>query len=128
MQRLPCLYATSSPLGGRGVFTFEPISAGSLLEICPVILIPEEQVEAIHKTVLHDYYFLWGPEEKQAVIALGFGSLYNHSFQPNAEYEVDQDNLSLNFYALRDLQPGEEITVNYNGDPDDSSPVWFEHE
>ncbi len=30
------------------------------------------------------------------------------------------------FTALRDIAPGEEITVNYNGSPEDQSAVWFE--
>ena len=30
------------------------------------------------------------------------------------------------FTALRAIEPGEEITVNYNGDPEDGSPVGFE--
>ena len=30
------------------------------------------------------------------------------------------------FTALRDIAAGEEITVNYNGEPDDETPVGFE--
>ena len=30
------------------------------------------------------------------------------------------------FKALRDIAAGEEITVNYNREPQDRSPVWFE--
>ena len=30
------------------------------------------------------------------------------------------------YTALRDIAPGEEITVNYNGDPSDRSPVGFD--
>ena len=34
--------------------------------------------------------------------------------------------LSKSFTALRDIEPGEEITVNYNGKPKSRSAVWFE--
>ena len=27
--------------------------------------------------------------------------------------------------AIRDIQPGEEITINYNGDPESQDPLWF---
>jgi hypothetical protein len=27
---------------------------------------------------------------------------------------------------LRDIDPGEEITVNYNGEPEDAAPVGFQ--
>ncbi len=28
--------------------------------------------------------------------------------------------------AYRDIEAGEEITVNYNGSPDNQSPIWFD--
>ena len=58
-------------------------------------------------------------------LALGYGSLYNHSYRPNARYD-DIGQLTKIFTALRDIPPGEEITVNYNGDPSDRAAVAFE--
>jgi SET domain-containing protein len=57
-------------------------------------------------------------------VALGYGSLYNHSYQPNARYD-DESGKTKVFSALRDIAPGEEIVVNYNGVPEDKTPVWF---
>jgi SET domain-containing protein len=31
----------------------------------------------------------------------------------------------MQYKALRDIEAGEEITVNYNGDPDSREPVEF---
>jgi SET domain-containing protein len=28
--------------------------------------------------------------------------------------------------ALRDIEAGEEVTTNYNGNPDNLKPVWFD--
>jgi len=48
----------------------------------------------------------------------------NHSCDPNCDtYEEDR---RIYIRAIRDIQPGEEITINYNGDPDDGSPMEFE--
>jgi len=58
-------------------------------------------------------------------IALGYGSLYNHSYTPNAHYR-DIGRRSKEFLAVRDIAAGEEITVNYNGDPQDRTAVDFE--
>ena len=58
-------------------------------------------------------------------LALGYGSLYNHSYRPNARYDDVGQRTKL-FTALRAIEPGEEITINYNGDPEDGSPVGFE--
>jgi len=125
MQRIPFIYVAPSKIEGRGVYTSENIEAGTLLEICPVIVVPEKDVEAIHHTALHDYYYFWGEEQKEACIVLGFGSMFNHSTQPNAEVVPAYDNLSFNYYALTDIKAGEEILVNYNGDEDDTL-IWFE--
>ena len=72
-----------------------------------------------HDSTLHDYYFLWGDEENQCAIALGFGSLYNHDYEPNARYFVDPEEETMEIYATKEIFPGDEITVTYNGHPDD---------
>ncbi len=125
-QQIPYLYIASSDLHERGVFCATFIPEGSIIEICPVIFIPSADMEHLKKTVLYDYYFIWGEDEKSGGIALGYGSVYNHAYQPNARYYVDFETLSLEIYAIRDIEPGEEITINYNGEPEDQSKVWFE--
>ncbi len=127
MQRIPSLFVTTSKVHDRGVFTSADIAKGTLLEVCPVIIIPELEVDIIHSTILHDYYYYWGEEEKEAVIVLGFGSIYNHSYSPNVEAIPDYENKNFDYYALRDIQAGEEIFVNYNGDDSNAKdPLWFE--
>jgi uncharacterized protein len=125
-QRVPFLYISDSGLGGRGVFTGETLEEGDLIEICPAIVLPEEDLPKIHDTRLHDYYFLWGEEQNRCAIALGNGSLFNHSYQPNARYLLDYEHETIDFYAIKTIRPGEEITVNYNGDPEDQALVWFD--
>ncbi|MCB0522647.1 MAG: SET domain-containing protein-lysine N-methyltransferase [Lewinellaceae bacterium] len=125
-QRVPFLYITQSDLGGRGVFTGEPLDEGDLIEISPVIVLPEAELSIIHNTFLHDYYFLWGEAQKQCAIALGYGSLYNHSYEPNARYLLDYEHGTIDFYCIKKIEAGEEITVNYNGEPDVKTPVWFD--
>lgn len=126
MQRLPGIYFAPSDKGGRGVFSAIYISVGTLIEVCPMIVLPAEDFQKIHDSSLHDYYFLWGDEENQCAIALGFGSLYNHDYEPNARYFVDPEDETMEIHAIREIFPGEEITVTYNGHPDDKSLVWFE--
>lgn len=126
MQRVDSLFIAPSSLGGRGVFTGAPIPKGSIIEISPMIVLPVEEHEQLDATGLQDYYFMWGEKDQQCAIALGYGSLYNHSFEPNAQYRPDFVRRTLDFFAVRDIAAGEEITVNYNGDPRDAAPVWFE--
>jgi SET domain-containing protein len=109
---------------GRGVFARRPIAEGDVIESCPVLVMPAADLRRGEDwTHLGDYCFEWG--EGTMALALGFGSLYNHSYRPNARYEDVAGPTKL-FVAVRDIAAGEEITVNYNGEPDDASPVWFD--
>lgn len=126
MQAIPSLYIAPSDLGGRGVFSAADIPAGSVIEVSPVITMPISERPHLDETALYDYYFIWGEEDDQLAIVLGYGSMYNHSYEPNAQYAPDYEGNTLDFYALRDIKAGEEITVNYNGDPSEHDELWFE--
>jgi hypothetical protein len=47
-----------------------------------------------------------------------FGSKLNHSYNPTGALRYDYGTKSDNIYATRDLNPGEEITVDYRKTPD----------
>ena len=123
---LGSLYIQQSDGKGKGIFTKEAIVAGTVIEIAPVILLPEQDSALIDKTHLYNYYFLWGERHKNYAICLGYGSLYNHSYEPNCIYETYYEDEVIHFIALRDIAVGEELTINYNHDPTDPKPVWFD--
>ena len=109
---------------GRGVFARGFIPQGAEIERVPVIVIPADQVlEEDVDGVVQDYVFQWG--RGTVALALGFGSLYNHSYEPNARYD-DIGRRTKVFTAVTDIQPGDEITINYNGHEEDQTPVWFD--
>ena len=58
--------------------------------------------------MLDDYYFDWGEEGDYFAICLGYGSLYNHEYEPNAEYGMDFTAQTIDFYAIKDIAPGDE--------------------
>ena len=45
----------------------------------------EEYAKGLAETVLKDYCFNWA--EGKVALALGYGSIYNHSYRPNARYD-----------------------------------------
>ena len=51
--------------------------------------------------------------------------MYNHSYTPSAILDELFDELMIEIVALRDIRQGEEITVNYNGDPENQEALWF---
>lgn len=111
---------------GRGVFATKQYRVGSIIEECPVVVLPSHGRTAIDKTSLYDYYFSWGANQEKAAIALGYGSLYNHSYKPNAVYKKITDENVILFIAYRGVKPGDEITVNYNEDPTGNQALWFD--
>lgn len=122
----PNIYLAETETKGRGVFAARPIPVGDTIEICPVIVLPEDETALINQTHLYNYYFGWSEDLTVVGIALGLGSIYNHSYQPNAQYLKHFSRAELEFVALRDIAQGEEITVNYNHEPTNLKKVWFE--
>ena len=122
----PYLFVASSNGKGRGVFTNENIPSKSIIEISPVIVLPAKDRKTVDQTLLHDYIFEWGDTRRQACIALGYVSLYNHSFTSNCEYEMDYDYQLITIRAVRSIKKGEELFINYNGTWNDVRPLWFD--
>jgi uncharacterized protein len=112
---------------GRGVFSTAEIEDRAVIERCPVILIssaPERNLIAC--TSLANYVFKWITNEEIIAVALGYGSLYNHSSKNNAMYKMNKEENTLDIIALRTIKPGEEITINYVGSTGKDPVKWFE--
>ncbi|WP_138503617.1 SET domain-containing protein [Nostoc sp. PA-18-2419] len=117
------LIVGNTKLKGRGVFAQKRFLKGEILERVPVIVIPAQEVKLIDQTVLANYYYDW--EDEAGAIALGLLSLFNHSYHPNTYYVKKFAEREVELIAYRDIEVGEEITANYNGSPEDLSPIWF---
>jgi SET domain-containing protein len=107
----------------RGVFATVDITKGTLIHQAPVVPYPNEDHEHVEKTILEDYVFEYGANH--TAILLGYGSLINHSYEPNATYDINFENHTFDFYAYTDIKAGDEIVINYNGEEDNMDPLWF---
>jgi SET domain-containing protein len=123
---LPFLFIAPTASMGRGVFTSSPIAAGTIVEIAPVIVMSQEERQQLDQTKLHDYIFEWGDQREYCCMALGFIPMYNHSYASNCEYEMDFEQEQIQVTAMRDILEGEELFINYNGDWNDETRVWFD--
>jgi len=123
---LPILYIMETDQRGRGVFTTEAIPAGTTIEIAPVIVLNPSERAVVDSTLLHDYIFEWGIDEKQAAVALGYASIYNHSVDANCKYDMDFEHKTIQIQTIREVAVDEELCINYNGDGVTDKPVWFE--
>jgi len=124
IQQHPGLYFAPSGKHRYGMYCTEDIVKDSVIEICPIIVIPgEEARQIVRGFVLYEYYFEW--KKENIAIALGYGSLYNHSPKPKAVFEADYKNQLIIFKSLEAIPSGTEILVDYHaGTPDEK--VWFE--
>ena len=126
MLHVPGLYLLEDELKGRCIYTSVDLQPNDLIEICPIIKIPSGQLKHIDQTKLYDYYFLWEEEGFEACIALGYGSLYNHSSTPNAEVIMDYDDGTIRIEATQSIKASSEILIDYTGGTRDVIKLWFE--
>jgi SET domain-containing protein len=113
------------PPRGQGVFAQKEFRPGATIEISPLILLAATEREYLQCTSLFRYYFLVGNRETPVALGLGYSSLYSHAGKANAAYSVSLEDASIIIKACKSIRPGDEITLNYNGSPDDTTPVYL---
>lgn len=121
----PAVVVRESSRHGRGVFAARTLSRGELLDNSPALLLGESEGARVMHTSLREYVFY---VEGRYAIVCGPTTFCNHSYDPNARYVVDVDGEAIELHARRDIAAGEEILINYNGDPADRARLWFDVE
>lgn len=112
---------------GRGVYARCDIKKQEIIEKCPVIEVPKHDLANLKESILVTYFFYFGKKRERLAVALGFGSIYNHTRSPNAKYEISLTKNTIDFIALNDIKKDDEITINYNpGILKNKNPLWFE--
>lgn len=109
LYRHPGIEIRRSDRNGWGVFARRNIKKYSLLEEVPIIVIDAEKMVGIDECLKYSYGF----SDTQNMIGLGFAGLYNHSFDPNANWKKDHVNMIMEHFAIKDIAAGEEILINY---------------
>ena len=117
------LFVARSPIHGTGVFAARAFEPGDVVETVPVIVCAAGEEELLEQTNLRGLYFHW---DDGVALALGFGSLYNHAWGSNARYEPDPEAELIRFICVRPIGRGDEVTINYTGDPDGVGDLWFD--
>ena len=114
-------------IGGHGVFATELIKKHEVFESSPVLtwhfsFLRDYQKLHDARHILDDHVFLWS--NANVAFCLGYGTIYNHSNEPNAMHRAVHDDKwpRLEFIAKRDIQPGEEIFHHYSPK---AGPLFF---
>lgn len=113
---------------GRGVFADRAYRKNETVEVSPVLLLEVsfEDLPGYLQNIVYDWGYLTGSGQPAHAIALGVGSLLNHSDTPNLAFSAAPSLRAIRFTATRDVAPGEELCVNYNQDMAPGEKDWFE--
>lgn len=105
------------------VITTEAIETGEVIEVAPVTPIygpePAGSIHAVHATA-----FAWEVADEQdarhpdlpvvtRALAHGLVGVYRHSAAPTADLRKHLAEFKVEAFALRDLEPGEEVTLDF---------------
>ncbi|KAH9911503.1 uncharacterized protein B0H18DRAFT_892713 [Fomitopsis serialis] len=104
---------------GRGVYAARTLEPRTVVEISPVLLFSKAEYEEHGRHTLLDHYtFRW--RDGRMALALGLGSLFNHSQQPNVSYTLDTETESIRYMTTRRIQEGDELCIFYG------HKLWFD--
>ena len=113
------------PIAGRdaALSAVQRITAGTVIETTPVVPyrtkcgrdeMPDRSLPPELADLPHDW------DEHHGCLVFGAMQFTNHSDMPNAEFTRDIAALTMTFTALRDIEAGEEITIDY------AIPIWWD--
>lgn len=100
---------------GFGVYATEKISAKELIEECHLMpAITKDDFDSCSTAFpIESFSYQTKSGENEQVVALGFANTYRHSTKSNAVWLQHETVRAFQFYALEDIEPGEEIRINY---------------
>lgn len=97
-----------SPTHGFGVFADKKIRKGELIEECYFLI-----GRGGDKSLENFYFDAINSKYKRYATFFGYGSIYNHSEDPNADYFINLTRRVSRFVAQRTIEKGEEILISY---------------
>lgn len=105
-----------SPGKGLGVFATEKIYTREIIEECHLLTLPITKGESTSLLIDYRFNYPQGDDWNEQVVALGYGSIYNHSDKPNVTWETHPKYKAFQFIATRDIEVGEELCTYYGSD------------
>lgn len=113
-SHIPCvredLEIRYSTRNGRGVYALRTIEARTRVSCCPFVVV-QGRLEKYTYSIT-----LFHPPKKVEVLALGLGSLFNHSTLPNVEFRVHKEDGWIEYFSTRRIEKDEELCIFYGHD------------
>lgn len=109
------VFIAKSKIHGYGVFAKEDLFPGDVIEVTPLIDVGF-LLDRGHNNLIN-YVFKYPPKLKgkieKLVLPLGYGCIYNHSDNPNADWRLSEDKEMFEFFCLSAIKINEEICTFY---------------
>lgn len=112
---LPALTVRLVPGRGRGIFAAQDIKKGARLLSDPIVFVPKVESQYTDPSVVGRYVFEWNDDGDLCVV-FGLGSLINHGLPENVRLDSNEEDRTMDFYALTDISAGEELVYDYGHD------------
>jgi SET domain-containing protein len=105
---------------GRGLFAAKAIPPHTLLHVAPCLPVPAVEYDSHMRYTILEHYLFNAPGGSK-LLALGYGSLLNHSRRPNVDYRVDAARQVITYQSgPRPIERGDELCISYGSD------LWFD--
>lgn len=101
---------------GLGVYARYGLMKGDVAEVAPYIIVGQSYDDAYENGHVDAITWAYNVNGKLA-IALGYGSLYNHSYKANVDWKIRTRSKTILYTAYKDIDAGDELTINYLGSP-----------
>ncbi len=109
--------ARKSPIHGWGVFSKSLIKKGDVLEQSHGMFIERSKYEASKITQLYCNAFAYPKDDahSEVMVPFGLGCVFNTLPREkcNADWYFDETERIIVFYAIKDINPDEEIFIDY---------------
>jgi SET domain-containing protein len=117
---------------GRGVFAARRLAKGETLAEFHTIRLPPEDVTSMRTTLpgggLLSHFWFEDDADGAAFVVLGWIEMVNHATAPNTDrsWRVTPEGEVVTVSALRDIEQGEQLFINYHFEPHAHNPAWAE--
>lgn len=112
---------TLSIFSFTGLFAAQDIAPRTVLHEAPCIVVSKLEYEEHCKHTIFEEYLFNAPDGSR-MLALGYGSLFNHSKKPNVDYKLSTSNQTITYSTgHQHIKIGDELCIYYGSD----EHLWF---
>ena len=114
-RQFACIEVKHTEEMGFGVYATRDFEKGELIERAYCVKICDHEKDI--PVDLKNYTFKYPPcaecDPEFYVLALGYGSIYNHADDNNARFYLSKYPMFFDYMATKNIKEGEEIFINY---------------